>query len=170
MLKAGLPQCGMATARGLIRYGLGTSLCAAILTYEGTDLSNYLVKWRSRLISYVAEDPKGYIGRARPALARALPASFPDLDIVRLFTAPEVFGPNHYHGLRVPRRMDIAKLGALCERYFAFGNRASILRTFRTALWSNELIHMLISNALEGNVTRTPVIDHRPSHSLALIV
>ena len=168
--QAGLPHCGMRTASGLVRYGLGTSLYAAAITYEGTELSSFLVKWRSRLRSQLAEDPKGYIGRAHPALARALPETFPDVNIVRLFTEPAVLEASHYDGLRVSRPMNIAKLGALCERYFAFGNRAGILRAFRTTLWSNEFTHMLISDALKNSGQEVQVIEHTISKPSILTV
>ncbi|KAI0710244.1 hypothetical protein C8Q76DRAFT_798979 [Earliella scabrosa] len=89
-----------------------------------------------------------FIGRTRTALAKAIPATFPNVDIVRQFISPVLLDVRKYDSLRRPRMLDVAQLGVLCENHFSFGSRAEIRKTFRKLLWHDEVMRMLINEGL----------------------
>ncbi|KAI9057193.1 hypothetical protein FKP32DRAFT_1584326, partial [Trametes sanguinea] len=147
--------CGAAVAYGLVRYGLGRALHAALTSLSESDVQAFLLEWRAQLRDNLRNDPQGIIGRRHPALAASLPANFPDVAIARLFLTPALLPAERYAGLSNPRPIDLPSLSRLCERYFSWGSRAEILKTFRTTLWVGEALGMLISegrHAIDGTV------------------
>ncbi|KAI0324840.1 PIN domain-like protein, partial [Cubamyces sp. BRFM 1775] len=144
---SGLPRCGSTIARGLVRYGLGRSLYAAILSSSDAELATFVPRWRSSLCEKLRTDPSNLIGRQCPSLAASVPHTFPDANVARLFGSPTVLNPERYADILMPSPMNISRIGELCELYFTWGSRAEILKTFRTSLWPGEAVRMLI---LEG--------------------
>ncbi|KAI0666288.1 PIN domain-like protein, partial [Trametes maxima] len=147
----GLRRCGIRTAKGLIKYGLGRNLYAATLTYTGRELAEFLTRWRGRVQEILRTDPRGFIGRAHPALASSIPHTFPDVELLHLLTSPALSGPRAYVAATVSCPLDIARIGSLCELYFTWGNRAEILKTLRTSVWVDEVVRMLIAEASTRN-------------------
>ncbi|KAM5541489.1 hypothetical protein V8D89_004679 [Ganoderma adspersum] len=147
----GLPRCGARTARGLIQYGLGRSLYAAMLVYEDDDpkLVNFLCQWHTRLQLNLEQDPCGFIGRTHPALAATVPASFPKLDVLGLLMFPTVLKCEYYESVNESCLLNVAHIGALCEQYFTFGNATSIMTTLRKNLWGAEVVRMLVKEGLQ---------------------
>ncbi|PIL33100.1 hypothetical protein GSI_04549 [Ganoderma sinense ZZ0214-1] len=152
----GLPRCSASTARGVIQYGLGQNLYAAMLAYDDDDpeLIRTLRKWRARLQSVLEQDPSGFIGRAQPLLAAAVPSSFPDLNVVRLLMFPTVLKHEFYKPLTQPRLLNVARIGALCERYFTFGSATSIKTTLRRTVWRGEVVRMLVQEGVQPATRR----------------
>ncbi|OSD07465.1 PIN domain-like protein [Trametes coccinea BRFM310] len=146
----GLPRCGPTVAYGLTKYGLGRALSTAVQSMSDVELTAYLPTWRALLCDRLRRDPHGHIGRLQPSLAASVPATFPDVEIARLLLAPTVLDPQTYSNLRGPRPMDLPRLGQLSERYFAWGSRADILKTFRLTLWPGEAVRMLILDGLNS--------------------
>ncbi|KAI0735529.1 PIN domain-like protein [Earliella scabrosa] len=145
----GLAQCGMQTAVGLLRYRLGPALVSRVTEARSDDeLTRSLDDWCSTFKLRLRCDPNGFIGRARPALAKAVPAAFPNPDIVRQFMSPALLDVHAYDALRRPRILDIAQIGVLCETHFSFGSRVEIMKTFRKTLWHDEVMRMLVNEGL----------------------
>ncbi|KAI9061322.1 hypothetical protein FKP32DRAFT_1576142, partial [Trametes sanguinea] len=139
--------CGATVAYGLVRYGLGRALHAALTSLSESDVQVFLLDWRAQLRDNLRNDPHGIIGRRQPALAASVPANFPDVAVARLFLTPALLPAERYTSLSSPRPIDLPSLGRLCERYFSWGSRAEILKTFRTTLWVGEALGMLISES-----------------------
>lgn len=119
-----------------------------MLTYADHELTEFLARWRGHLQDKLRRDPQGFIGRAHPALASSIPATFPDLRVARLFISPHLLDPGLYTQIDGPRPMDISRISTLCELYFTWGSRAELLKTMRTSLWIGEAVRMLIDEAL----------------------
>ncbi|KAG1845803.1 PIN domain-like protein, partial [Suillus tomentosus] len=82
----GLPGCGRETALGLVRC-MNTSVLRD--TGCGRNLPDQtLEQWRMDARYHLMDDPTGGIGRAHPAIARALPDSFPNQHILNLYAKP----------------------------------------------------------------------------------
>lgn len=101
------------------------------------------------MCSRLRTDPSRFLGRQHAALAAAVPPKFPDVNIARLLVSPSLLSPDRYANLDTPRAMDLARLGQLCELYFAWGSSVEILKTFRTALWPGEIVRTLINEGLK---------------------
>ncbi|KAI0819165.1 PIN domain-like protein [Trametes gibbosa] len=163
----GLPRCGPAIARRLIQYDLGKLLCAGMRSHSDEDLASFLSQWRLQLCERLRVDPNGFIGRQHAALANAVPATFPDVDVLCRLISPALLTPELYSTLDNPRDMDVAQLGQLCELYFTWGSRIEIMKTFRTALFPGEAIRMLVNEGLGRCGTPTKV---KVSPSVLLVV
>ncbi|KAJ8453999.1 hypothetical protein ONZ51_g13284 [Trametes cubensis] len=148
---SGLPRCGPTVALGLVRYGLGRSLFAALSSMSDNDLSDFLPRWRAQLRDKLKTDPSNLIGRRCPSLAASVPNTFPDTSVARLFLSPALLSPDRYADLTTPRLMDISRLGELCELYFTWGSGAEIRKSFRTTLWPGEATRMLILEGLHNS-------------------
>ncbi|OSD07359.1 hypothetical protein PYCCODRAFT_602836 [Trametes coccinea BRFM310] len=147
--QVGLPRCGLRTATGVIKYGIGRTLLAALLASTASEFATFAVGWRARLQQVVRTDPAGLVGRTSPSLAANIPATFPDYDIAKLLACPAVSDPAHYQAIRAPTSLDLARIGELCELYFSWGNHPEIIKTLRTSLWPGECLRMLINEGLE---------------------
>ncbi|KAH9858620.1 PIN domain-like protein [Lenzites betulinus] len=153
----GLKKCGRRIASGILKYDLGAPLYAAFITHTGDDLAGFLVRWRRRLQDVLRNDPRGVIGRTYPALASSITATFPDLDIIRLFVNPSVRTAADYMAIGEPSPIDVERIAGLCELYFTWGTRSEILKTLRTTLWSSVTVRMLIKAGTEEAEVDTEV-------------
>ncbi|PIL35718.1 hypothetical protein GSI_02470 [Ganoderma sinense ZZ0214-1] len=121
----GLEGCGIKTALGLARYGLGTSLLSqawdAVYTGDGYRLP--LDEWRDSLRYYLHHDPDGYVGRQNVVLAASVADDFPDIDVVMAHVRPLTTG-----GDCIPldaefgrsARFRVARIGQLCDKFFSW--------------------------------------------------
>ncbi|PIL29088.1 hypothetical protein GSI_09136 [Ganoderma sinense ZZ0214-1] len=122
--------------------GWGDLLLFALLVGNGYDPS------------VLEQDPSGFIGRAQPLLAAAVPSSFPDLNVVRLLMFSMVLKHKFYKPLTQPRLLNVTRIGALCERYFTFGSATSIMTTLRRTVWHGEVVRMLVREGVQPATRR----------------
>ncbi|KAI0692354.1 PIN domain-like protein [Cerioporus squamosus] len=155
-------NCGPRIATGLARYGLGRVLRRALATYDDNELSAYLKGWRDQVRARLRDDPNRHIGRKSPRLAANIPATFPKVEAARLFTSPALLPPSAYEVVLQPRAMDFGQLGTACETFFGWGSAAELVQTFRSTLWSNEVVRMLVYEGLsrEGLTSRVSLRPH----------
>jgi Holliday junction resolvase YEN1 len=107
-------------------------------------------------------------------LAKAIPDSFPDIDVLLSYTNPIISAtdagarrthtPPHWK-----REPDLAEIAHVCELHFEWGLKDNIIKRFRTILWPSIILRTLRRLALEAETeavtqpTRLPVRE-RESH------
>jgi hypothetical protein len=147
--KTGVPGCGTGIAHSLSHSGLGDSLLDAATSLSASALHGFLVQWRDKLRNELATDAGGFLGRKYPALARAVPDTFPGSAVLCLYTNPITSWSNGGQGpemrLWQPRQPDIAGLAAFCERSFTWGSFLEIPIKFRKHIWEGVCIRRLSS-------------------------
>ena len=150
--QGGIMRCGMATAHGLAKCGFGDSLYTAATNLSRVQLAEFLVTWRHQLCHELRTNSMGEIGRKQPALSKAIPEDFPDIDIlfsyVRPITSESMGRENNNLKLTWAKEPDLGKLAGLCEFYFEWGYKESIIKRFRTVLWHSMTLRILRRAAL----------------------
>ena len=146
--QAGLPGCGITTAHALARCGFGDSLYEAATTLPRDALPDFLTQWRQDLREELRTNSRGIIGRKLGKLAKELPHSFPNIDILLSYTNPitsESLGRAAEKNLKLTwgKEPDVGKLAAICEFYFEWGYKEAIIKRFRTLLWHSIVLRIL---------------------------
>lgn len=140
-------RCGVTTAHALARCGFGDSLYEAAVNLDRDDLEEFLIAWRHELREELRTNSKGEIGRKQVALAKSIPESFPDIDIllsyVRPITSESMGRESNNTRITWSREPDLAKLAATCEFYFEWGYKEAIIKRFRTVIWHSVVLRIL---------------------------
>ena len=162
---AGLPRCGPGIAHGLAKCGLGDELLEAAQSLTRAELPEFLTAWREALRSELRTNSRGHLGSKKPSLAKAIPDSFPDVDVLLSYTNPITSatdaGARRTHTPpRWEREPDLPKIAHLCELHFEWGLKDIIIKRFRTVLWPSIVLRALRRSALEADVD---VITQLPS-------
>lgn len=94
---------------------------------------------------------RGFLGRKYAALASTLPESFPDIDVLRSYVTPIT---SETEGRKVrpfawAEEHSLAKVAAMCERYFEWGLMETIVKRFRTVMWQGSVLRILRRAALD---------------------
>lgn len=145
--QAGLTGCGPAIAHGLAKCGFGDTLLTAVHTLSPDRLQGFLTVWRQELREELRTNSRGHLGRKNPTLARSLPESFPDMDVLLSYTNP-LTSESKGKGSRAfdidwEKEPDLGKVAGLCEMYFEWGVREIIIKRFRTVLWPSAVLRIL---------------------------
>ncbi|KAF8349182.1 PIN domain-like protein [Amanita rubescens] len=146
--QAGLPGCGITTAHALARCGFGDSLYEAATTLPADALPNFLAHWRQDLQEELRTNSRGIIGRKLKKLAKEVPNSFPNIDILLSYTNPitsESLGCAAEKNMKLTwgKEPDVGKLAATCEFYFEWGYKEAIIKRSRTLLWHSIVLRIL---------------------------
>ena len=151
--QAGLPGCGPKTAHALAKCGFGDSLYEAALTNPRRDLLNFLKDWREDLRHELRTNSQGHLGRKYVALAKNVPDSFPDIDILLSYTNPITSetesSARNLLSITWDREPDLGRLANICELYFEWGVKPIILKRFRTVIWPSAVLRVLRRQVLE---------------------
>ncbi|KAJ7222610.1 hypothetical protein GGX14DRAFT_492239 [Mycena pura] len=155
---SGMTGCGLSIAKGLVRYGFGRSLYEAARNLPEEDLPAFLHTWRDQLRHELRTDSKGFIGSKRRALASAIPDTFPDIDIllsyVRPCTSESKGRASDNLKLTWSKEPNLGMLAKICERYFEWGYRDSIIKRFRTVIWPGIVLRILRRAVVDGEERR----------------
>ena len=160
----GLPGCGITTAHALARCGFGDTLYEGAASLPHDALPDFLTSWRLGLREELRTNSRGIIGRKLAKLAKEVPDSFPDVNVLLSYTSPltsESLGRavEKNSKLTWSKEPDVGKLAALCEFYFEWGYKESIIKCFRTLLW-----HPIVLRILRRAVINAEASDlDRPS-------
>ncbi|KAK0453040.1 hypothetical protein EV421DRAFT_1730190 [Armillaria borealis] len=146
--EAGLPSCGIETAHALARAGLAASLYKAAINLSRSELPTFLATWRTELKEELRTDSHGYIGRKMVALAKSVPASFPNVDILLAYTHPVTSrskgNPDYYADIAwTSREPQIPGMAGFCKGYFEWGFKELIVKRFRTLIWPGIALRVL---------------------------
>ena len=152
---AGLARCGTGIAHGLAKCGLGEVLLEATQSLTRDVLPDFLTTWREDLRSELRTNSRGHLGSKKPLLAKAVPDSFPDVDVLLSYTNPIISatdaGARRTH---TPPRWecepDLGKLAHLCELHFEWGLKDVIIKRFRTVIWPSIVLRALRRSTLEA--------------------
>ncbi|KAF8257358.1 PIN domain-like protein, partial [Lactarius quietus] len=152
--QAGLPHCGPVIAHGLAKCGLGDELLNATQSLSCDKLPDFLTTWREDLRSELHTNVRGHLGSKKPSLAKAVPDSFPEIDVLLSYTNPIISAMDaSTRRTHMPpqweREPDIGKLAHLCKLYFEWGLKDIIIKHFRTIIWPSIVLRMLRRSALE---------------------
>lgn len=140
-----MDRVGKQTAHALARCGFGDELFEAIKRRETHSLHNFLPAWRQRINTELRENRKGFLQRCRPGLF--IPDSFPRIELLDKYVEPvlRTGGAN----IRGNGEMNLPLIAALCEKYFEWGTRTTIIKRFRSFLWEACVIRVLRRVALD---------------------
>ena len=153
----GLPHCGPGIAHGLARCGFGDDLLKAAQSLTCNELPNFLTTWREDLRDELRTNAHGHLGSKKPSLAKAVPDSFPDINVLLLYTNPitSMTDAAAHHTHTPPlwkHEPDLGKLAHLCELHFEWGLKDIIIKRFRTIMWPSIVLCALRRSALELDV------------------
>ena len=153
--QTGLPRCGPVVAHGLAKCGFGDELLKATYSLSHDKLPDFLTTWRKDLRAELRTNARGHLGSKKPSLAKALPDSFPELDILLSYTNPIISatdaGTQHTHTPpKWEREPDLGKLARLCELHFEWGLKDVIIKRFRSIIWPGIVLCTLRRSALEA--------------------
>lgn len=165
--QAGLQRCGPGIAHGLAKSGLGDELLEAAQSLTRAELPEFLTAWRETLRSELRTNSRGHLTSKKPSLAKAVPDSFPDVDVLLSYTNPIISatdaGARRTHTPpQWKREPDLAKIAHVCELHFEWGLKDIIIKRFRTVLWPSIVLRTLRRSALEAADTET--VRERDSH------
>ncbi|KAH9022361.1 PIN domain-like protein [Lactarius deliciosus] len=150
---AGLPHCGPETAHGLAKCGFGDELLKAAQSLTRDELHNFLVTWCGDLRRELRTNAHGHLSSKKPSLAKAVPDTFPDIDVLLSYTNPIISATDvscHTHTPpRWEREPDLGRLAHLCELCFEWGLKDIIIKRFRTILWPSIVLRALRRSAME---------------------
>ncbi|KAF8494852.1 hypothetical protein F5888DRAFT_1713947 [Russula emetica] len=154
--QAGLPRCGPGIAHGLAKSGLGDELLEAAQSLTRAELSEFLTTWRETLRNELRTNSRGHLGSKKPSLAKTIPDSFPDIDVLLSYTNPIISatdaGARRTHTPpEWKREPNLAKLAHVCELHFEWGLKDIIIKRFRTVLWPSIVLRALRRSALEAD-------------------
>ena len=154
--QAGLLRCGPGIAHGLAKSGFGDELLEAAQSLTRAGLSEFLITWRETLRNELRTNSRKHLGSKKPSLAKAVPDSFPDIDILLSYTNPITSatdaGARRTHTPpEWKREPDLGKLAHVCELHFEWGLKDIIIKRFRTVLWPSIVLRALRRSALEAD-------------------
>jgi len=150
---AGLSRCGPGIAHGLAKCGLGDELLEAAQSLPRDELPEFLTRWRESLRNELRTNSRGHLGSKKPSLAKLIPDSFPDIDVLLSYTNPIISatdaGARRTHTPpRWDREPDLGKIARVCELHFEWGLKDTIIKRFRTVLWPSMVLRALRCSAL----------------------
>lgn len=190
----GLPNCGIKIAYALARSGLSRELLqgyrsylselASLPTDTDTNLTaanaalsrfdSFLHSFRESVKHELSTNESGFLPNKRKALARDVPDSFPDIQILDYYVNPRVSAPDRAWpgfgkrastglsanatiragcsrdgtGLRGGRG-DPRAFARTCERFFEWATKEEVGRRMRTLVWKGEIVEQVRQVLLE---------------------
>ena len=146
--QAGLSRCGPGIAHGLAKCGFSDDLLKATQNLSGDELPDFLTTWCEDLCDELHTNVRGHLGSKRPALAKAMADSFPNIEVLLSYTNPIISttdaGTCCTHTQPWwERKPDLGKLAHLCELHFEWGLKDVIIKRFRNIVWPGIVLHAL---------------------------
>lgn len=134
---------------GVVKYGLGASLCKAT---SSLDSNASLTAWRAELCYVLKTDPQQLIGGLRPAAASSISNMFPKTQVLEAYKRPlslssAALAPPEPE-LAVP---SLARIAELCERYFEWGKHETISVKLAKHVWPGIVLRMVLSDILDAD-------------------
>jgi Holliday junction resolvase YEN1 len=169
--QAGLPCCGPKIAHGLAKCGFGDDLLKAVQSLSREELPDFLTTWREDLRGELRTNAHGHLGSKKKSLAKAVPDSFPAIDVLLSYADPIISatdaGARRTHTPpRWEREPDLGKLAHLCELHFEWGLKDTIIKRFRTIIWPGIILRTLRRSALEAATDYRGVSGEREGEPL----
>ncbi|KAK0227327.1 PIN domain-like protein [Armillaria nabsnona] len=139
----GLQGCGVKTALALAKCGFADSLYTVATSLSSISLPGFLDQWCGEVISELASDSHGCIGWRMTNLVSMVPRNFPDIDILLSYVQPVTSlsegRPDFYADLAwTEKEPSIPDIAHICEFYFEWGFKETILKQFRNLLFAGK--------------------------------
>ncbi|KAG5650957.1 hypothetical protein H0H81_010414 [Sphagnurus paluster] len=151
----GLDGCDASTAFALAHAGLGKSLIHGIQNTPDTELHRFLGQWRAQLVAELTFNSSGFLSQKQPTVAASVPANFPDINIIHLYTHPltsEDAGPSHHPSLVTTQSLDLPCLVKFAEDHFTCTDHEGIYRIFASFIFPGLAVRQLMSIALSTDL------------------
>jgi hypothetical protein len=122
------------TAQCLAQSKLATSLFVTSTSLSRHDLPVFLVNWCKKLSNQLIYNPNGLISQKNPSLAKCIPESFPDINVLQLYANPITSwtigdGPDIFHWrLSEP---NLAQIAVLCKKSFSWRTSGHLINWFQ---------------------------------------
>ena len=123
------------------------------------ELLDFLPGWREGLCTELKTNSHGHLPQRQPALSQRITNTFPDIKIIRLYTAPVVSTFDSVDRSDwVSRNVSIGQLTQLCERYFSWGTVHGISKKFVGRVWPGICFRQLLEVCFSAAISLTPLI------------
>ncbi|RDB19153.1 Flap endonuclease GEN 1 [Hypsizygus marmoreus] len=153
----GLHGCGPSTACALASTPLARSLLHAATSLSDQELDRFLVDWREHLRHELSEDPNGVLKRRHQSLASAIPNSFPNPKVLRLYAKPAVTslmcGLAPSAQWTKPGNLDLARIITLVEHRFGWGN--DIFNKLLQYIWDGLCLRDMVKSCFPPGPAQT---------------
>ncbi|KAF9474954.1 PIN domain-like protein [Pholiota conissans] len=147
----GVIGCGSQTSLGLAQCGFGERLIEARSSGSPflsiLDISN----WRAELKLEIATNSQKKLSRRQPQLATQVSDTFPDHQIMDLYTHPCVSSPEHLPSHWLIHQPSLCNLTNFCRERFDWDDDY-ILEVFKSRIWEGAFLQMLYSVRMAGLV------------------
>ncbi|KXN86679.1 hypothetical protein AN958_09763 [Leucoagaricus sp. SymC.cos] len=164
--EGGLERCGIATAHALARCGFGDTLFDAARNLTREDLVAFLDNWRQELRHELKTNSRGLMARKALSLAKSLPDTFPNIDVLLSYVTPVTSESLGHEGsnpkITWSKEPNVAALASACELFFEWGYKEAIIKRFRTVIWPGTVLRILRRSVLEVDaLSTTPTTPHK---------
>ncbi|KAJ7629822.1 PIN domain-like protein, partial [Mycena rosella] len=136
----GISGAGPTIAHALARQGFGRKLVNILQSFHGPQLDQRLAAWRNSLRQELRTNSSGFLGKHQPKLADAIPDTFLDVQVARLYLHPLTSNSFGYVGHMPdtnswkPNPIAIFELGNFCSVHFGW-NGENLLKKLNSKLW-----------------------------------
>ncbi|KAF8998641.1 PIN domain-like protein [Hymenopellis radicata] len=156
----GITNCGISTAVELTLTDLGPRLIDAVRNLRSKELFEFLVQWREQLRATLRNNPNHILSQRHPAMAAAIPASFPNLKIIRLYLDPKISPLNASNSLEW-NAPSIPQLSLFLEKHFRW-SWPGVLDDFKTHIFAGLALRELMRDVLvdDGEVVESHIAPY----------
>ncbi|KAF9027224.1 hypothetical protein BDZ89DRAFT_1259250 [Hymenopellis radicata] len=158
----GITNCGIATAVDVVTHtDLGPRLIDAVNNLRPKELPKFLIQWRQQLCTLLRDNPNHVLSQRHPAMAAAIPASFPNPRIIRLYVDPKISPINVGNSLEW-NAPSIPQLSLFLEKHFRWGWPGGVLDDFKTHIVAGLALRELIRDTLvdDGEVVESHIAPY----------
>lgn len=129
------------------------------------DSSTALAAWRAELCDVLRTDPQRHIGSLRPAAASHISDTFPTQEVLEAYTKP-LSSLSDVSLTQEPVLVtpNLARIGELCERYFEWGRRDTILAKLAKHVWPGAVLRMLLEDIIKPDDTTVAIQSASHTH------
>lgn len=147
----GIEGCGTAVSLGLARSHLGDKLLHILEAYSGDQLEVQLGLWTQELKLILQTNCGGLLRSSHPSIANQVSSSFPDRQILALYTSPltswsltSTLEPPS-GSLWVPCQPDIVQIAKLCSKHFDWSTSKELVKNFQNIFWPGVFMRIIAS-------------------------
>ncbi|KAJ7585012.1 PIN domain-like protein [Mycena floridula] len=148
----GISGCGTKTAVSIAQSGLGRELIIAARTLSDTTLAQFVPCWKRNFIQQLNTNSSGLLPRRFSTLTGLIPESFPEIQVLKLYTNPVTSAQKSNPTIPEPSWgcIDLLAIVQFADKLFSDADGSDLLdhlshRIF-PALAIRELIFMALSN------------------------
>ncbi|KAK0215562.1 hypothetical protein IW262DRAFT_1277857, partial [Armillaria fumosa] len=142
----GVPGCGIQTAAGIARTGIGKHLFNALEASEIGHYHHVASMWRQDLCTMLDAKGVGRLYSHHRSLASRIPSDFPKVSVLIQYLHPMT---STLENLPAPPSLgqpDLPRLSKLCEELFVWGHPMGIIKNFSHHIFPGLVIRELLQD------------------------